>query len=253
MYPHIEPYDHGMLTVDAVDQLYWEVCGNPRGKPAVVFHGGPGSGCNPGWRRFFDPGAYRVILFDPAWLRSQHPCARKPRVTGATGKIHTSPYAPSSTRPALRGPGVPDDLRAPGYPLLASCRVARGRHPATEHRQTRPYPWRTGPRSSGREQPARRALGACAAVAVKRADRCGRGRAFVGRTWHVRNARSRYRSIRTAAIAALSSTRGAELLARVRGSATPDRVDERLQPGADGRHGPVQATATASLSPSSIR
>src|SRR6266540_5054355 len=151
------------------------------------------------------------------------------------------------------GPGVPDGLRAPGYPLLASCRVARGPHPATEHRQTRRYPWRAGPRPSGREQPARRALGACTVVAVKRADRCGRGRAFVGRTWHVRNARSRYRSIRTAAIAALSSTRGAELLARVRGSATPDRVDERLQPGADGRHGPVQATATASLSPSSIR
>ncbi len=73
MYPHIEPYDHGMLTVDAVDQLYWEVCGNPRGKPAVVFHGGPGSGCNPGWRRFFDPEAYRVIVFD------QRGCGRSTR------------------------------------------------------------------------------------------------------------------------------------------------------------------------------
>ncbi|HSS11405.1 MAG TPA: prolyl aminopeptidase, partial [Acidimicrobiales bacterium] len=55
--------------------LYWEACGSPDGTPAVVFHGGPGSGCAPGDRRLFDPAAYRVVLFD------QRGCGRSsPRV-----------------------------------------------------------------------------------------------------------------------------------------------------------------------------
>jgi proline iminopeptidase len=64
VYPEIEPYDHGMLDVGAGNQVYWEVCGNPEGKPAVVLHGGPGSGCSAGMRRGFNPAAYRVVLFD---------------------------------------------------------------------------------------------------------------------------------------------------------------------------------------------
>jgi proline iminopeptidase len=44
--------------------VYWEACGNPGGKPVVVLHGGPGSGCTAAMRRFFAPRAYRVILFD---------------------------------------------------------------------------------------------------------------------------------------------------------------------------------------------
>jgi proline iminopeptidase len=63
-YPEIEPYDSGMLDVGDGNAVYWEVCGNPDGKPAVVLHGGPGSGCTPGARRSFDPAAYRIILFD---------------------------------------------------------------------------------------------------------------------------------------------------------------------------------------------
>ena len=53
-----------MLDVGAGDLVFWEVCGNPRGKPAVVLHGGPGSGCTPWFRTLFDPSAYRVVLFD---------------------------------------------------------------------------------------------------------------------------------------------------------------------------------------------
>ncbi|TLS42522.1 prolyl aminopeptidase [Streptomyces montanus] len=64
LYPEIEPYDHGMLDVGDGNHVYWEVCGNPRGKPAVMLHGGPGSGCNPGFRRYFDPAAYRIVLLD---------------------------------------------------------------------------------------------------------------------------------------------------------------------------------------------
>jgi proline iminopeptidase len=53
-----------MLEVGEGDRVYWESCGNPRGKPAVVLHGGPGSGCTPWHRRLFNPDAYRVVLFD---------------------------------------------------------------------------------------------------------------------------------------------------------------------------------------------
>jgi proline iminopeptidase len=64
IYPELEPYDYGMLEVGDGNRIYWEVCGHPDGKPAVVLHGGPGSGCSTGARRFFDPDAYRIVLFD---------------------------------------------------------------------------------------------------------------------------------------------------------------------------------------------
>ncbi|GGK58100.1 prolyl aminopeptidase [Streptomyces flaveus] len=64
LYPEIEPYDHGMLDVGDGNHVYWEVCGNPRGKPAVVLHGGPGSGSSPFFRRYFDPAAYRIVVLD---------------------------------------------------------------------------------------------------------------------------------------------------------------------------------------------
>ena len=63
-FPEIEPYQAGRLDVGDGQSLYWEACGNPAGTPAVVLHGGPGSGCTPGVRRLFDPRAYRIILFD---------------------------------------------------------------------------------------------------------------------------------------------------------------------------------------------
>ncbi|WP_406175865.1 prolyl aminopeptidase [Streptomyces canus] len=64
LYPEIEPYEHGMLDVGDGNHVYWETCGNPDGKPAVVLHGGPGSGCTPWVRRLFDPAAYRIVLLD---------------------------------------------------------------------------------------------------------------------------------------------------------------------------------------------
>src|SRR5437588_12618247 len=64
LYPEIAPYDHSMLEVGDGNRVYWEACGNPRGKPAVVLHGGPGSGCTAWHRRLFDPGVYRAVLFD---------------------------------------------------------------------------------------------------------------------------------------------------------------------------------------------
>jgi proline iminopeptidase len=77
-YPAIEPYEHGMLDVGDGNQVYWEVCGDPDGKPAVVLHGGPGSGCTPGLRRYFDPDAYRVVLFDQRGCGRSTPSAADP-------------------------------------------------------------------------------------------------------------------------------------------------------------------------------
>ncbi|WP_217179980.1 prolyl aminopeptidase [Streptomyces sp. AC495_CC817] len=64
LYPEIEPYDHGMLDVGDGNRVYWEVYGNPRGKPAVVLHGGPGSRASAWFARLFDPEAYRIVLLD---------------------------------------------------------------------------------------------------------------------------------------------------------------------------------------------
>ncbi|MEO0682551.1 MAG: prolyl aminopeptidase, partial [Pseudomonadota bacterium] len=64
LYPAIEPFARMRLEVPGGHDLYVEQCGAPRGTPVVVLHGGPGGGCSPGMRRFFDPEHYRVILFD---------------------------------------------------------------------------------------------------------------------------------------------------------------------------------------------
>ena len=63
-FPPIEPFDSGMLDVGGGQRVHWEQCGNPEGVPALYLHGGPGSGCSPGQRRWFDPDRYRAVLFD---------------------------------------------------------------------------------------------------------------------------------------------------------------------------------------------
>jgi len=64
LYPPIEPFDQRMVEVGQGHKLYVEQSGNPNGEPVVVLHGGPGGGCSPAMRRYFDPKIYRVILFD---------------------------------------------------------------------------------------------------------------------------------------------------------------------------------------------
>ena len=80
LYPPIEPYAHGLLDVGDGQQLYWEECGNPDGKPVVFVHGGPGGGCVPAYRRFFDPALYRVILLDQRNCGRSLPHASEPDV-----------------------------------------------------------------------------------------------------------------------------------------------------------------------------
>jgi len=84
LYPPIEPFDSGMLDVGDIHSLYWEACGNPSGKPALVLHGGPGSGCTPGMRRNFDPAAYRIVLFDQRNCGRSTPHASDPAVALTT-------------------------------------------------------------------------------------------------------------------------------------------------------------------------
>jgi proline iminopeptidase len=84
-YPATEPHTHGMLDVGDGQQVYWEVSGNRNGKPAVLLHGGPGSGSYPGQRRWFDPSAYRIVQFD------QRGCGRsRPSVSEATTDLSTN-------------------------------------------------------------------------------------------------------------------------------------------------------------------
>ncbi len=64
LYPPIEPHDRGMLPVSPLHTIYYELCGTPEGTPAVFLHGGPGGGIVSEYRRYFDPAAYRVVLFD---------------------------------------------------------------------------------------------------------------------------------------------------------------------------------------------
>jgi len=64
LYPPIDPFDQRMIDVGDGHRVYMEQCGRPDGLPVVVLHGGPGGGCSPAMRRYFDPSIYRVILFD---------------------------------------------------------------------------------------------------------------------------------------------------------------------------------------------
>ena len=84
LYPPLEPYDHGLLDVGDGQLMYWETCGNPNGKPAVVLHGGPGSGCTVGSRRPFNPAAYRIVLFDQRGCGRSTPHASDPDVDLST-------------------------------------------------------------------------------------------------------------------------------------------------------------------------
>ncbi len=89
-FPPIEPYESGMMDVGDGHRIYWECCGNPDGKPALFLHGGPGSGCTPGQRRFFDPDTYQVVLFDQRGSGRSRPLPDEERAdltTNTTGHL----------------------------------------------------------------------------------------------------------------------------------------------------------------------
>src|SRR5712691_13060876 len=73
LHPEIAPYRTGRLQAGKLHELYFEECGNPEGRPAVLLHGGPGGGSNALMRRYHDPARYRIVLFD------QRGCGRSTR------------------------------------------------------------------------------------------------------------------------------------------------------------------------------
>ena len=75
LYPAIKPYRRGRLRVSALHELYFEESGNPRGKPVVFLHGGPGAGTSPAMRGFFNPRRYRIVLFDQRGCGKSRPHA----------------------------------------------------------------------------------------------------------------------------------------------------------------------------------
>ncbi|MBZ6075239.1 prolyl aminopeptidase [Microvirga puerhi] len=89
LYPPIEPHESGMLDVGDGHRIYWETCGNPGGKPALVLHGGPGSGCTVNARRYFDPESYRIVLFDQRGCGRSTPHASLPN---ADLSANTTPH-----------------------------------------------------------------------------------------------------------------------------------------------------------------
>ena len=64
LFPPIDPYESGRLSLDGGHVMYWEQSGNPDGITVVFLHGGPGAGATPVHRRFFDPAAYRIVIYD---------------------------------------------------------------------------------------------------------------------------------------------------------------------------------------------
>ena len=75
LHPPIDPFDQRMMDVGQGHNIYVEQCGNPDGIPVVVLHGGPGGGCSPAMRRYFNPDVYRVILFDQRGCGRSRPYA----------------------------------------------------------------------------------------------------------------------------------------------------------------------------------
>jgi len=75
LWPEIRPYKTGYLKASEIHEVYYELCGNPKGKPVFVIHGGPGGGCSPYMRRFFDPKKFNIILHDQRGCGRSRPYA----------------------------------------------------------------------------------------------------------------------------------------------------------------------------------
>ncbi|GAA2973216.1 prolyl aminopeptidase [Actinokineospora diospyrosa] len=98
LYTHGEPRAHGLLDVGHGHLVHWEESGDPGGKPALIVHGGPGSGLNPASRDYFDPARYRIVQFD------QRGCGRSTPNAGAhtTDLTHNTTHHLVADMEALR-------------------------------------------------------------------------------------------------------------------------------------------------------
>ena len=78
----------GLLDVGDGQRIHWEEHGAADGTPAVVLHGGPGSGIGAWWRDLLDPAAYRVVLFDQRGAGRSLPDAGDPATSLAANTTH---------------------------------------------------------------------------------------------------------------------------------------------------------------------
>ncbi|WP_313885881.1 alpha/beta fold hydrolase [Fodinicola feengrottensis] len=152
LYPAGEPYDHGMLDVGDGNRVYWEVSGNPKGKPALNVHGGPGGGFSPTPRpSAFDPSRYRIIRFDQRGCGRSTPHASDPATSMRYNTTHHliadmellrthlgierwmlfggswGTRADPRLRPAVSGPGVGDRPGVPDHRSSLGNRLAVSR------------------------------------------------------------------------------------------------------------------------------
>jgi proline iminopeptidase len=102
LYPEIQPHEQGMLDVGDGNRMHWAVYGNPSAKPAVVVHGGPGSGSSPGAARLFDPSRYRVHLIADVERLRVHLGADRWLLFGGSWGSTLILVTPSSTPAASR-------------------------------------------------------------------------------------------------------------------------------------------------------
>jgi proline iminopeptidase len=153
LYPPIEPYDQGLLDVGDGNLVYWETCGNPDGKPAVMVHGGPGQGIAPRMRQMFDPDRYRAVLFDQRGCGRSTPHASDP----ATDLRHnTTDHLVSDMERLREHLGIDRWLLTGGSWGTTLALVYAERYPHRVSRRaagapgkTWSFPWsRTPPRSS---------------------------------------------------------------------------------------------------------
>ena len=121
-YPEIEPFQSGRLKVSDLHEIYFEQVGNPKGKPVVFLHGGPGGGIHSDHRRYFDPSHYRVILFDQRGCGQSTPYAELKENTtwDLVGRVYLSNHFLvyfnaqnifDREFAGLDATGTPDDLR----------------------------------------------------------------------------------------------------------------------------------------------
>ena len=100
LYPEIEPYASGSLALDRVHTMHWETCGNAAGVPLVFLHGGPGGGCLPHHRRFYDPSFFRIVLYDQRGCGASTPNASiaRPATEIAAARLSRSLQPRSSAK-----------------------------------------------------------------------------------------------------------------------------------------------------------
>ena len=107
LYPELEPYQTGHLPVSDGHELYFELAGNPAGRPVLFVHGGPGGGCDAADRRFFDPDVYRIVLFDQRGAGRSVPHASleantTPHLVADMERLTSTPGCCSADRGAAR-------------------------------------------------------------------------------------------------------------------------------------------------------